>query len=187
MFYFGDLSFYILVDSHVLLSSFFFSFLLFCVQELPCLKNMNLWGSQNLIEMPDLSKATNLETLCLDDCYSLVKLPSSIPHPNKLMKLYLRDCRNLESIPIGISLTSIKELYLDGCSRLRNFPQISTNILDLRVDKTSIEEIPSNLNLENLYHLRMTEPKSKKQWERVLVCMHFQTWRLLQPLFFFTI
>uniref|UniRef100_A0A0D3AUR1 Uncharacterized protein n=2 Tax=Brassica oleracea TaxID=3712 RepID=A0A0D3AUR1_BRAOL len=145
------------------------------IVELPCLKNMNLWGSQNLIEMPDLSKATNLETLCLDDCYSLVKLPSSIPHPNKLMKLYLRDCRNLESIPIGISLTSIKELYLDGCSRLRNFPQISTNILDLRVDKTSIEEIPSNLNLENLYHLRMTEPKSKKQWERVLVCMHFQT------------
>ncbi|XP_056844007.1 disease resistance protein RPS6-like [Raphanus sativus] len=137
------------------------------VVSLPCLKEMDLRYSYHLIEMPDLSKATNLETLTLKNCYSLVKLPSSIPHPNKLKKLDMICCQNLETIPIGISLKSVEQLFLGGCSRLRTFPQISTNILHLTIDKTSIEELPSNLNLENIYCLSMTKLKSKKLWERV--------------------
>ncbi|KAH0899159.1 LOW QUALITY PROTEIN: hypothetical protein HID58_048727, partial [Brassica napus] len=129
---------------------------------LPCLKKINLWGSVNLIEMPNLSKATNLETLKLVDCYSLVKLPSSIPHPNKL-----NNCRNVETIPTGISLKSLEVLNLNGCSRLRNFPQISTNISYLSINRTSIEELPSNLSLrfENLNTFQMHS--LKKLSERV--------------------
>ncbi|KAF2561297.1 hypothetical protein F2Q70_00017957 [Brassica cretica] len=98
---------------------------------LPCLKEMDLSGSQNLIEMPDLSKATNLETLKLRNCYSLVKLPSSIPHPNKLTTINLKNCRNLETIPIGISLKSLDVLNLYGCSMLRTIPLFSVNISHL--------------------------------------------------------
>ncbi|CAN6855818.1 unnamed protein product, partial [Brassica oleracea] len=134
---------------------------------LPCLKKLNLWGSVNLIEMPNLSKATNLETLKLVDCYSLVKLPSSIPHPNKLKYLYLSNCQNVETIPTGISLKSLKVLNLNGCSRLWNFPQISTNISYLSIDGTSIEELSSNLSLrfENLNTFQMHS--LKKLSERV--------------------
>ena len=120
--------------------------------------------------MPNLSKATNLETLKLVDCYSLVKLPSSIPHPNKLKYLYLSNCQNVETIPTGISLKSLKVLNLNGCSRLWNFPQISTNISYLSIDGTSIEELSSNLSLrfENLNTFQMHS--LKKLSERVQVC-----------------
>ncbi|CAN6855904.1 unnamed protein product, partial [Brassica oleracea] len=137
------------------------------VVSLICLKEMDLSGSQNLIEMPDLSKATNLEELELVDCHRLVKLPSSIPHRNKLMKLYLTNCRNLVTIPTGISLKSLKDLNLNGCSRLRTFPQISTNISNICINETSIEEIPSNLLFEKLSYLSMKNLRSKKLWERV--------------------
>ncbi|KAF2612483.1 hypothetical protein F2Q70_00009666 [Brassica cretica] len=108
--------------------------------------------------------ATNLETLYLRDCYSLVKLPSSIPHPNKLTTLYLSNCRNVETIPTGISL---KNLYTVGCSRMRTFPQISSTIKDVDIDATSIEEIPSNMSLcyENLNSFTMHS--LKKLSERV--------------------
>ena len=148
----------------------------FCwLQTLPCLKEMDLSGSQNLIEMPDLSKATNLETLKLRNCYSLVKLPSSIPHPNKLTTINLKNCRNLETIPIGISLKSLEVLNLYGCSMLRTIPLFSVNISHLSIDETSIEEIPSvlqleNFRLENLSYLSMKNIKSEKLWERVQVC-----------------
>ena len=127
--------------------------------------------SQNLIEMPDLSKATNLETLYLENCYSLVKLPSSIPHPNKLTTLNMMYCRNVETIPTGISLKSLKNLYTNGCSRMRTFPQISSTIVRVDIDATSIEAIPSNLSLcfENLDTFMMHS--LKKLWERVQVCM----------------
>ncbi|XP_033142917.1 protein VARIATION IN COMPOUND TRIGGERED ROOT growth response isoform X2 [Brassica rapa] len=139
------------------------------IVSLTCLKEMDMWGSTNLIEMPDLSKATNLETLKLRKCYSLVKLPSSIPHPNKLKKLDLRNCRNVETIPTGISLKSLKDLNTKGCSRMRTFPQISSTIEDVDIDATFIEEIRSNLSLcfENLHTFTMHSPK--KLWERVQV------------------
>ncbi|CAG7882112.1 unnamed protein product, partial [Brassica rapa] len=137
------------------------------IVSLTCLKEMNMWGSKNLIEMPDLSKATNLETLNLGDCYSLVKLPSSIPHPNKLTTLSLSNCRNLETIPTGISLKSLKNLNTKGCSRMRTFPQISSTMEDVYIGATSIEEIPSNLSLcfEDLDTFKMHS--LKKLSERV--------------------
>ncbi|KAH0899200.1 LOW QUALITY PROTEIN: hypothetical protein HID58_048768 [Brassica napus] len=142
------------------------------VHALPYLKEMDLSYSHDLIQMPDLSKATNLETLKLVDCYSLVKLPSSIPHPNKLRKLNMKYCRNVETIPIGISLKSLEKLHLDGCSRLRTVPQISTNIVHLCLSETAIEEFPSDLHQENLRfeklsYLSMKNLKSKKLWEKV--------------------
>ncbi|KAF8093454.1 hypothetical protein N665_0383s0082 [Sinapis alba] len=137
------------------------------VVSLTCLKNMDLSSSHKLREILDLSTALNLETLFLVDCYSLVKLPSSIPNPNKLATLNMTNCRNSETIPIGISLKSLDILFLGGCSRLRTFPQISTNISYLSIEVPSIKEFPSNLHIENLFYLSIESLKRKKQWEKV--------------------
>ncbi|ESQ44765.1 hypothetical protein EUTSA_v10003136mg [Eutrema salsugineum] len=137
------------------------------VVSLTCLNVMDLWGSHNLKEIPDLSKATNLEILELGRCYSLVEFPSSIPYPNKLKILDMHYCGNLETIPIGINLQSLDHLNLYKCSQLRTFPEISTNISELYIDETAIEEFPANMRLENLCELRMENLKSKKLWEGV--------------------
>ncbi|KAG7563968.1 P-loop containing nucleoside triphosphate hydrolase [Arabidopsis suecica] len=130
------------------------------------LKEINLWGSKNLIEIPNLSMATNLEKLVLNDCSSLVEVPSSIQYLDKLYDFQMERCENLEILPTGINLQSLYDLNLMGCSRLKRFPNISSNISTLDLYGTTIEEFPSNLHLENLVNLRMCEMRSGKLWER---------------------
>ncbi|KAL1198740.1 Disease resistance protein RPS6 [Cardamine amara subsp. amara] len=108
------------------------------VHPLKNLKKMDLWGSKNLKEIPNLSMATNLEELVLSYCSSLVELPSSIQHLNKLEELWMRDCEKLEILPNGINLKSLNLLNLIGCSRLRSFPNISSNIATLYLHGTSL-------------------------------------------------
>jgi len=100
-----------------------------------------------------------------------VELPSSIQYLNNLKKLDMPFCKNLETLPTGINLQSLYRLNLNGCSRLMSFPHISTNILELDVEGTSIAEFPSDLRLENLVTLSMCQMKSEKLWERVQVCI----------------
>ncbi|CAH8278073.1 unnamed protein product [Arabidopsis lyrata] len=130
------------------------------------LRDIDLQKSENLKEIPDLSMATSLKTLNLCDCSNLVELPLSIQYLNKLEKLEMSGCINLENLPIGINLKSLGRLNLGGCSRLKIFPDISTNISWLILDETGIETFPSNLPLENLF-LHLCEMKSEKLWGRV--------------------
>ncbi|CAF1734632.1 unnamed protein product [Brassica napus] len=136
------------------------------VSPLGRLKKMDLWGSKNLKEIPDLSKATSLEKLDLKGCSSLVELPSSISKLNKLTELNMPACTNLETLPTGMNLESLNRLNLKGCTRLRTFPNLSRNISELILDETSITEFPSNLYLEHLNLFSMEGIKSEKLWER---------------------
>lgn len=129
-------------------------FLFVLVQSLTCLKEIDLTLSVNLKEIPDLSKAMNLERLCLDFCSSLLELPSSIRNLKKLRDLEMNFCTNLETIPTGIYLNSFEGFVLSGCSRLRRFPEILTNI----------SESPSYLTLDVL---NMTNLRSENLWEGV--------------------
>ncbi|XP_010496021.1 PREDICTED: protein VARIATION IN COMPOUND TRIGGERED ROOT growth response-like [Camelina sativa] len=135
------------------------------VVSLAYLKEMDLSGSSDLKEIPDLSMATNLETLNLEDCESLVELTSSIRNLNKLLELFMRSCTSLEIIPTGFNLKSLDYINFDGCSKLRTFPEFSTNISALSLLDTNIEEFPSNLHLENLSELNISS--DGKQWEGV--------------------
>ncbi|CDY08330.1 BnaC09g12660D [Brassica napus] len=65
-------------------------------QPLANLTKMNLSGSWDLKEVPDLSNATNLELLDLSGCMSLVEIPSSISNLHKLQELMMMFCINLE-------------------------------------------------------------------------------------------
>ncbi|CAL9241612.1 unnamed protein product [Arabidopsis halleri] len=133
-----------------------------------CLKEMDMLGSKYLKEIPDLSMATNLETLCLRNCESLVELPSSIRNLNKLLRLDMGMCKTLKIIPTGFNLKSLGHLNLGSCSELRIFPELSTNVSDLYLFGTNIEEFPSNLHLKNLVSLTISKKNNDgKQWEGV--------------------
>ncbi|CAH8358965.1 unnamed protein product [Eruca vesicaria subsp. sativa] len=198
---------------------------------LTCLKEVNLWGSENLKEIPDLSRATNLEKLylnyrlswgknpssmqnfnnltkvethptpinhettkglpvaefCMDkvkfekllegiqplmcmgtmlpaslkvlflsDIPNMVELPFSIQNLSNLTDMKIIRCIDLEILPTGINLVSLERLNLNGCSRLKTFPDISRNISSLYLEETAIEEVPPwSENFSKLKYLLM--------------------------------
>ncbi|EFH62180.1 predicted protein [Arabidopsis lyrata subsp. lyrata] len=83
-----------------------------------------------------------LRTLRLSDIPSLVELPSSFQNLYLLKHLTITECINLESLPANISFEYLTWLDLSRCSRLRSFPDISTNISLLDITETGIEEVP---------------------------------------------
>nr|AXU93563.1 RPP4/RPP5-like protein [Arabidopsis thaliana] len=126
------------------------------IQSLGSLERMDLSESENLTEIPDLSKATNLKLLCLSGCKSLVTFPSTIGNLHRLVRFERNECTGLEVLPTDVNLSSLMILDLSGCSSLRTFPLISTNIEWLDLENTAIEEIPSTIgNLQNLRRLYM--------------------------------
>ncbi|KAH0915808.1 hypothetical protein HID58_030254 [Brassica napus] len=125
------------------------------IKPLKNLKLMDLSYSFRLKELPDLSTATNLHVLNLTYCSSLVKLPSSIGNAinlreldlnfcsslvdlpssmrnlRKLSNLGLMECSKLEVILDNISLESLENLDLSGCSLLKSNHESSINIQEL--------------------------------------------------------
>ncbi|ANM67926.1 TIR-NBS-LRR class disease resistance protein [Arabidopsis thaliana] len=112
------------------------------IQSLGSLEGMDLSESENLTEIPDLSKATKLESLILNNCKSLVTLPSTIGNLHRLVRLEMKECTGLEVLPTDVNLSSLMILDLSGCSSLRTFPLISTRIECLYLQNTAIEEVP---------------------------------------------
>nr|AXU93617.1 RPP4/RPP5-like protein [Arabidopsis thaliana] len=126
------------------------------IQSLGSLERMDLSEYENLTEIPDLSKATNLVNLNLSNCKSLVTLPSTIGTLQKLYTLEMKECTGLEVLPIDVNLSSLKMLDLSGCSSLRTFPLISTSIECLYLENTAIEEVPCCIeNFSRLTELLM--------------------------------
>ncbi|KAL1215135.1 Disease resistance protein RPS6 [Cardamine amara subsp. amara] len=162
---------------------------------LPCLKEMDLGGSEDLKEIPDLSRAINLEKLYLYGCCSLVELPSSIGNLNKLYWLDMSECTNLEILPSGINLQSLDWLDLRGCSQLKSFPDISRNVSALYLSRTAIEEIPWWVgNFKRLYMLDMKScsmlkyaSKGEWQWKQTKSPLNYQVanpWSVSLPYYF---
>ena len=113
---------------------------------------MNLRWSYDLKQLPDLSNATNLESLDLHRCESLVEVPSCIGNLHKVEQLDMGFCINLQVVPTLFSLASLDYVVLEGCSQLKNFPGISTNIRALAIADTMLEELPKLIRL--WYRLR---------------------------------
>ncbi|CAH2066158.1 unnamed protein product [Thlaspi arvense] len=104
-----------------------------------------------------------LTKLVLTDIQTLVELPSSFQNLNNLRALKIADCINLEILPNGINLKSLYALDLTKCSRLKSFPDISTNISELTLMETSIDEVPWWIeNFSNLTFICMAGCKNLK-------------------------
>ncbi|KAG7658340.1 Toll/interleukin-1 receptor homology (TIR) domain superfamily [Arabidopsis suecica] len=124
-------------------------------QPLKNLKKLNLSASYRLKELPDLSNATNLKDLNMNYCESLIEIPSSFSHLHKLLGLEVVGCINLQVIPAHMNLASLVQVSMDGCSRLRNIPVMSTNIKTLFIPRTAVQGVPPSVRfwscLEHLY------------------------------------
>ena len=104
--------------------------------------------SQKLIEIPDLSGASNLEKLILQNCTRLCKIHSSVGYLKKLIQLDLSGCKNLSNLPNAIcKLMSLKSLNLSNCSV--KLPENLGNLEgleELNVSGTPIRELSSSSN-----------------------------------------
>lgn len=117
-------------------------------QDLKNLKYLILSLSSHLLELPDLSKATNLAVIDLRLCTGLTSVHPSVFSLNKLDKLDLGGCFSLTSLRTNIRLTSLRYLSLAGCIALNDFSVISTNMIKLNLEHTGIKQLPSSIGLQ---------------------------------------
>ncbi|KAK7286565.1 hypothetical protein RJT34_21646 [Clitoria ternatea] len=115
------------------------------VQNLVNLKEIDLRFCNNLVEVPDLSMATNLEELSLAQCKSLHQVHPSILSLDKLQDLDLEGCTEIESLQTNNHLKSLRNIRLSNCSSLKEFSVSSENLERLWLDGTSIQELPSSI------------------------------------------
>lgn len=98
------------------------------------------------MRIPDLSSAANLDVLKLRGCVSLVEIPSTIKYLSKLYQLDLSYCRRLCKLPSFLHLKNLAILFLFGCSKIREFPEIPPNCMgSLGLNETAIEQVPSTI------------------------------------------
>ncbi|XP_075648647.1 TMV resistance protein N-like [Castanea sativa] len=92
------------------------------------LTKLDLSDSQNLIEIPNLSRVPNLKQLILQRCTRLYKIHTSLGDLKRLTHLDLNGCKCLKSLPHKISLEALEFFNLSGCSKLEEFPYIVENM-----------------------------------------------------------
>ncbi|KAL5076277.1 hypothetical protein RYX36_015261 [Vicia faba] len=113
------------------------------VQDLANLKEIDLRFCKKLVEIPDLSKARNLEWLSLSQCRNLREIHPSILSLNKLKNLELEGCTKIESLiqMDNNHLESLQNIQLSNCSSLKEFSVTSNKLEKLWLDGTSIQEL----------------------------------------------
>ncbi|MED6146142.1 hypothetical protein PIB30_031734 [Stylosanthes scabra] len=117
-------------------------------------------SSTDIIAIPDLSSAPNLQELSFSNCESLFAIDKSVGLLGKLRLLNASGCCKLESFP-PLSLPSLEELDLSWCSSLQKFPETldkMEKITSLTLQYSSIKELPNSIqNLTRLQTLEMLE------------------------------
>nr|ADK47521.1 RDG2A [Hordeum vulgare subsp. vulgare] len=77
----------------------------------------------NISSSEEKTLPLSLEHLTIQNCRSVVALPSNLGKLAKLRSLYVSDCRSLKVLPDGMcGLTSLRELEIWGCPGMEEFP-----------------------------------------------------------------
>lgn len=100
-----------------------------------------------LSEFPGISDILKHEQLT-----SLIKPVSANQHLGKLVRLNMKDCVHLTSLPDMADLESLQVLDLSGCSKLSVIQGFPRNLKELYLGGTAIEklpQIPSGLEILN--------------------------------------
>ena len=108
-------------------------------------------GCSRLKKFPDVvGNMSHLSELYLNET-AIRDLPLSVKHFTGLIKLDLRDCKNLSSLPNSCcSWMSLKILTLSGCSKLDELPETLGNLKGLKaldVSGTAVKGLPVSINL----------------------------------------
>lgn len=134
------------------------------------LKVVDLHGSSLLMELPDFSKAQNLEYIDLSFCSSLCYVHPSILSLRKLITLKLNCCYELKSLCSSSLSESLSTLTY--CSILEEFSLLSEKIMDLDLMTTGIEILHSSIGrLKKLKSLRIKGSKLKNLPINDLCCL----------------
>lgn len=161
------LEYYVFINI-VLLNHGFVCVCVWFFQPLTSLKLMDLSASTKIKDIPNLSKATNLENLYLRFCKGLASVSSSLENLNKLKVLDMSSCVRLNALPTNMNLESLSVLNMKGCSKLRMFPEISSQVKFLSVGETAIEEVPLSISLwPHLVSLEMSGCKKLKTFPKL--------------------
>ncbi|KAK7386157.1 hypothetical protein VNO78_26180 [Psophocarpus tetragonolobus] len=127
------------------------------VKNLVSLKELDLNSSEKLKELPDLSKAINLETILLWGRSRLTRVHSSIFSLEKLEKLDLWNCKSLTIFASDSHICNLSYLNLDDCGSLGRFSLISENMKELRLQHTKVKTLPLSFgNQGKLKSLHLT-------------------------------
>ncbi|KAI9120043.1 hypothetical protein K1719_009012 [Acacia pycnantha] len=168
------------------------------VQNLMNLKTIDLSLSFNLVKLPDLSMAQNLEIVKLDHCGSLCSIHPSILSLPKLSYLGLWECCKPKSLYGDKHMKSLKHLRLFDCIRLVEFLLSSEEMRWLDLVSTGIETLKlpigrfnklEKLCLGGLSCLTSLKKFSLSEYRGGLICESnlltlFDVWRSLEELHF---
>ncbi|KAI4332570.1 hypothetical protein L6164_017467 [Bauhinia variegata] len=133
-------------------------------EEFRSLRYLKLSGNKSLTQVPDISKAPNLEKLWLDNCLNLSEVHDSVGKLSRLTGLHVAGCSKLSSFPDHVMMESLETLDLSSCSSLKTFPEISgmmENLIVIKLNKSGIESIP--FSIQNLPGLQRIELEGCKR------------------------
>uniref|UniRef100_A0A0R0KJZ1 Uncharacterized protein n=1 Tax=Glycine max TaxID=3847 RepID=A0A0R0KJZ1_SOYBN len=126
------------------------SFVFVLLQNLVNLKEVRLYRCQFMEELPDFTKATNLEVLNLSHC-GLSSVHSSIFSLKKLEKLEITYCFNLTRLTSDhIHLSSLRYLNLELCHGLKEPSVTSENMIELNMRGSfGLKALPSSFGRQS--------------------------------------
>ncbi|CAL1409853.1 unnamed protein product [Linum trigynum] len=105
---------------------------------------LDLSFCSNLTVIPDLSFALQLEELLLQDCTSLVEVPSHVQYLDKLITLDLGRCVNIRRLPSKLNSKVLKHVKINDCPKVRHCPEINSGeLMELNLSGTPVRELPS--------------------------------------------
>ncbi|KAG2671321.1 hypothetical protein I3760_14G129100 [Carya illinoinensis] len=141
------------------------------------LKSLDLRNCKNLMEIPDLTGAQNLEEINLTGCTNLREVHPSIKDLKQIQKIIMIGT-GIKQIWTGtlVVLENLKNLNLSNCNNLIEIPDLSgapnLEIIELR-DCTSLCEVhPSIYELKRLKYLFMFGTGIKQLWTGTLAVLH---------------
>ncbi|KAK4269172.1 hypothetical protein QN277_022364 [Acacia crassicarpa] len=141
-------------------------------RDLVNLKRIDLRFSRKLRELPDFSKARNLELVNLYNCVSLCNVHLSILSLHSLVSLDLSKCKNIKSLQSGTHLRSLRKVVIGGCPNLKEFSLSSKELRCLLLGSTGIEILhPLIRSLTKLRCLHFNGSKLKKVPLKELCCL----------------
>lgn len=110
--------------------------------------------------MNHLKYFPGLEHIDLESVTNLIKVSSYNQGIDKLVRLDMKDCFNLQSLPDTFSLESLQVLDLSSCYRLEKIKGFPKNMKEIYLAGTAIRELPKLpeslefLNAHNCDHLK---------------------------------
>ncbi|XP_028752097.1 disease resistance-like protein DSC1 [Neltuma alba] len=103
------------------------------------LKEIDLSGSKQLQELPNLSKCLNLKVVQLRQCESLCFIHSSILSLHSIVVLNLFGCTKLKGLKSELLLRSLRHINVIECKNLKEFSVSSDELRELDLVNTGIE------------------------------------------------